>query len=213
MSGCRVIKLGGSLLEWIELRSSFQKWLIGQTVLTNVVVVGGGKLVEAIRRLDQMHSLPSEASHWLALQAMSVTAHVAAMLLSAELVTNSNQIPFNRGGNLIVLDVLQFMEADAQCEPPLPFTWDVTSDSIAARLADRLDADELVLLKSSVAATPEKVETVTAEALVMAGIVDSYFPKALRPGMPMRCVNLRSANFDEVRIAALSQFAVAKAEG
>jgi hypothetical protein len=65
----------------------------------------------------------------------------------------------------------------------LPHSWDVTADSIAARLAADLDATRLVLVK---AADPELVGSLHSrgagldvEELALRGIVDVYFPRAL----------------------------------
>ena len=53
-------------------------------------------------------------------------------------------------GRIPVLAPRRFLdEVDARSPDPLPPSWDVTSDTIAARLAVRLGAAELVLLKST----------------------------------------------------------------
>jgi hypothetical protein len=78
---------------------------------------------------------------------------------------------------------------------PLPHNWDVTSDSIAARLAVLACAHELVLLKSSLP-RPEA----TRSEMAQAGYVDRYFPQAA-VGVPIiRCVNLRPSELPEVRL-------------
>ena len=73
---------------------------------------------------------------------------------------------------------------------PLPESWDVTSDSIAARLAEIIAADELVLLKSAPAA-PGLLHEIAA-----AGYVDNFFPQAAEGLMRVRFANLRGA-FDD----------------
>ena len=83
------------------------------------------------------------------------------------------------------------MVHDADDGTPLPERWNVTSDSIAARVARALNADELVLLKS--VAWPDGD---IAEA-ARRGIVDEHLPRELRlaPNLQVRVVNLR----DEVK--------------
>ena len=62
----------------------------------------------------------------------------------------------------------------ALADPDLPQSWDVTSDSLAAWLARRLEARRLVLVKSVAAPAP-----LTAEALAARGLVDPLFPRFL----------------------------------
>src|SRR5690606_28099411 len=72
-------------------------------------------------------------------------------------------------------------------DPPFPHRWAVPSDSIAARLAVRLGAVRLVLLKST--AAPPGLDRPGAAAL---GLVDPTFPAASRPIPRVTLVNLRS---------------------
>ena len=45
----RVIKLGGSLLTLPDLRTRFEEWLKAQPLALNLLICGGGELVEAVR--------------------------------------------------------------------------------------------------------------------------------------------------------------------
>ena len=86
---------------------------------------------------------------------------------------------------LVVLDVestLRGMETGGDTR--LPSSWEVTSDSIAARVSRELGTGELVLLKSVSAETRDLV------ALAACGIVDGYLPEAAE-GLRVRIVNLR----------------------
>jgi aspartokinase-like uncharacterized kinase len=166
----RVIKLGGSLLDWPDWVGQFRRWLAAQPPATNVLVVGGGAVVDALRALDRACPLRPATSHWLAVRAMSVTAAIAAELLG--------DVP-----DLEILDVESFLRKDQRRSDALPCGWHVTSDSIAARAATTLEAAELVLVKS---------------ALPGAGdYVDAYFPSAAR-GLTVRFVDLRDQGFQEV---------------
>lgn len=71
----------------------------------------------------------------------------------------------------------------------LPCTWQTTSDSIAARLASVLHADELVLLKSTLPTAPP---TGDAMSLSATGYVDSMFAHFLDELPPTRLVNFRA---------------------
>jgi dihydroneopterin aldolase len=59
--------------------------------------------------------------------------------------------------------------------PDIPVSWDVTSDSLAAWLADKLGARRLVLMKQ-VALPPDPAG---ADDLAARGIVDKAFPRFL----------------------------------
>jgi aspartokinase-like uncharacterized kinase len=73
---------------------------------------------------------------------------------------------------IFVFDAMHFLQTEEphQCGVSLPHGWHVTGDSIAARLAQVLGADELVLLKSA------RSESV-ADA-IRGGVVDAYFETA-----------------------------------
>ena len=181
----RVIKLGGSLLDWSELLAAFQEWLAEQSPAANVIVVGGGSLVEAIRALDRAHRLPDEAAHWLAIRAMGVTAALVAEVLDAPLVESLAAVD-NLPGSVFLLDVERLLREDAAGRDPLPVGWQVTSDSIAARVAQVARAAELVLLKSALPSDP-----IDWAAWSREGYVDEYFPIA-SAGLTVRAVNLRA---------------------
>lgn len=182
----RVVKLGGSLLDLPDLAERFRCWLAGEPAAKTVVLVGGGDMADVIRRAFAQHALSEEAAHWLCIRVLGVTAELLARLLPESLLTDRWSAVDELPADLIVLDCQRFLKDD-DCRPsPLPHTWDVTSDSIAARLAERLAADELVLLKS-VSIAPD----ISPAAAATAGLVDAYFPIAAA-GLPcIRFVNLR----------------------
>jgi hypothetical protein len=53
---CRVVKLGGSLLDLPHLAPRLQSWLGGEPDKLTLLLVGGGEFVEAMRQLDQVHA-------------------------------------------------------------------------------------------------------------------------------------------------------------
>jgi 5-(aminomethyl)-3-furanmethanol phosphate kinase len=181
----RVVKLGGSLLEWPDLSAAFRKWLAAEPPAASVLVVGGGPLVEAIRALDRVHGMSDEAAHWLAIRTMSVTAALVAELFGMPLVDSLAGI-LEVAESACVLDVERLLREDGADPDPLPAGWQVTSDSIAARVARVAGAAELVLLKSALPADPTDRGAWSRE-----GYVDEYFPLA-SAGLMVRAVNLRA---------------------
>jgi aspartokinase-like uncharacterized kinase len=199
MSRPRVIKLGGSLLDWPELAASFAHWLAGQSPTTNVLVVGGGRPVDVLRGIDCSQGLTDDQAHWLAIRVMSLAAsRVAEMLPDAELTNSLDAACSPRARGLSILDVEPFLREDAARLDRLPASWDVTSDSIAARVAARIGAEELVLLKSTLPTGP-----VDQDALARSGYVDRYFPQAAR-SLRVRAVNLRDECFPQVALSSTS---------
>ena len=98
---------------------------------------------------------------------------------------------------------------------PLPHSWDVTSDSIAAWVAGQVFARQLVLLKSvdllvqGADRTAPGFRAGRDELAVLArkGIVDAYLPRALASGMPCWLVNGQEPE----RVVELLQQGVARA--
>jgi aspartokinase-like uncharacterized kinase len=193
MSESRVIKVGGSLFDWPLLPLALDAWLSGQPSATNVLIAGGGSLVDTIRRASRTFSLDDETAHWLSIDAMGINAtFLAGFLPDAELISTYRELRSaveTDSCRRIVFDAREFLSKHESklsgCV--LPHNWSVTSDSIAARLAAVLAADELVLLKS---ADPSG-ETTTA--LVNAGFVDRYFLAFDDCDFRRRFVNLRQA--------------------
>ncbi len=182
----RVVKVGGSLFDLPDLGPRLRSWL-GST--RTVLVPGGGPTAEAVRTLDTVHRLGEEAAHWLALQALSVNAHVLARLLP-EAPVRSCLPPAAEPGAWFILDALPFLQDDDRLPGHLPHTWEVTSDSLAVRVAIRAGATDLVLLKS--VSWPAVDDWAAA---TRARIVDGFFVEALRsaPELRVQVVNFRKS--------------------
>jgi len=191
----RIVKVGGSLLDWPDLPMTLGQWLAAQPPADNVLLAGGGALADVIRQADATHRLGEPTAHQLCVELLGVTARLLHSLLAeraarttfAELVETRRA---NRLPNYLVLDPCAFLthQEPAAAGNPLPHTWDVTSDSIAARIAEVLAADELVLLKSR-----EPPQDSSLAALAADGYVDRYFPVAASGFRgKVRMVNLRA---------------------
>jgi 5-(aminomethyl)-3-furanmethanol phosphate kinase len=182
-----VVKVSGSLYDMPDLVVRLREWLDCGQAARILLVPGGGAIANVIRALDRVHGLGEEASHWLALQTLSVNAHMLACLFPEMRLLPRLPRHAESAGRFI-LDPLPFFEEDEQHAGSFPHLWQVTSDSLAVRVANRAAAAELVLLKS----VSWQTEDGWANAS-RAGVVDDFFPEAVRraPELAVRVVNLR----------------------
>ncbi len=206
----RVIKLGGSLLELPELRRRFDAWFAAQPPAVNLMIVGGGELVEAVRRVDQQHSLDAALVHWVCIDLMGTTAEIAAGILGNDRLIGTRQELegfLRRSGSeeldshpsVAILQPSAYINrqevAQDGCE--LPEDWSCTSDSIAAWLAMKVNASELVLLKST-SVDGRSLHAVSGDqldSLSQQGLFDAAFPRFARDLASVRVVNLREVSF------------------
>jgi aspartokinase-like uncharacterized kinase len=195
----RVIKLGGSLFDLADLAARFDAWHQRQPAAADVLVCGGGKIVDTLADWDQLHGLGPTVSHWMCVRAMALNAAwLAAILPRAELCPRwTTALVAAADGRLAVLDPWQFVHEDDPrfSREPLPVSWDVTSDSISARLATLLEASELVLLKSELPAV-----ACSRDEGSSSGYVDKFFAQAAHDLARVRCVNLRDAAAPETEL-------------
>jgi aspartokinase-like uncharacterized kinase len=108
-----------------------------------------------------MYALGDDAAHWMAVLAMDQYAHLlAARIRGARIVEHGED-----GGGVPILAPYRWLrEMD-----PLPHSWDVTSDSIAAWTARAVGARRLILVKPASAPLAE--------------LTDGYFARALPAGV------------------------------
>jgi 5-(aminomethyl)-3-furanmethanol phosphate kinase len=159
-----VVKLGGGVLARLEhFDAALGAIGAAASVRSLLIVPGGGPFADTVRDVDQRLGLSDEAAHWMAVLAMDQYAHlIAAKLPRAVVVEDPREIATVLGTRRIpVLAPSRWLrETD-----PLPHSWDVTSDSIAAWIAGRLGARRLVLVKPPCS---------SGESLT-----DAYFTRAL----------------------------------
>jgi aspartokinase-like uncharacterized kinase len=163
-----VVKLGGSLLglpDW-PARVAGLLAAIDRPV---TIVVGGGEVVEGLRRLDAVCPQPAERMHRLAITAMDVTARLVAETLGLPLLDP----PGSTCEASAVVLVRSWLEAGLLDE--LPPSWHVTSDAIAALIA-RHSRKPLFLAKS--AAPPNREpRSVALHDAASSGWIDPAFPE------------------------------------
>lgn len=189
----RVLKLGGSLLDIPDLDHRLQRWLRQDPAQVNLIVVGGGEIVEAVRAMDRIHALDHAFVHWLCVDLLSHTMHLAIRVLTGvEAIRSETQLQeiiecLPTPPVTACVDVRTFYRRGLS-NFGLPENWNTTSDSIAAALALLVDADELVLLKSRRTSDPDP----NYEAWADGGLVDLAFPMLANRLKSVRIVDLRS---------------------
>jgi probable H4MPT-linked C1 transfer pathway protein len=173
-----VIKVGGGLLDHVEHLDRVLT-AIGEVARHQrvVVVPGGGPFADAIRDVDARLGLGDDAAHWMAILGMDQYGHLLASRLSgAVLASTREEIDSGlRQRQIPVLVPSRWLSS----ADPLPHTWDVTSDSIAAWVAGALGAARLLLVKPPGARG--------------AHLVDAYFEQALPPSVASDCLGADEA--------------------
>jgi 5-(aminomethyl)-3-furanmethanol phosphate kinase len=166
-----VVKLGGSLYEKVpELVSAFKG-----SSRPLFIVPGGGRFADSVRKIEAS----DDDAHWMAIEAMDMYGkYIKSFGLGS---TDLLEIPRE---TVVFLPFRCTKHLD-----PLPHSWNVTSDTIAAWVAGRLGLELLILksvdgirINNSIASTiTEPVET---------DIVDPFFiPYILTHGIRTTIIN------------------------
>jgi probable H4MPT-linked C1 transfer pathway protein len=183
-----VLKVGGSLFDLRDLGSRLRSWIKQLGTSAVLIVPGGGPTADVVRELDRRHALGEEPAHWLALQALSLNASfLAEVIADAVVVQNLADCAAQwHASKIPILDPYPLILADEGRPGSLPHSWDVSSDSLAARVAGLVGARRLILLKSSIPAEP--ISWVEAGR---GGFVDIHFAQAAA-GLDVQAVDLRA---------------------
>lgn len=163
-----VVKIGGSLL---ALGDALPRTISALELLARTrsifIVPGSGPFADVVRAVDGRLSLGDDTAHWMAILGMEQYALLlTSRIADAILVHDASEMRrAHEGGKIPVLAPYRWLR-DAD---PLPHSWDVTSDSIAAWVANAVGASRLILVKPP-AHDPRTV-------------VDRYFERARAPGL------------------------------
>lgn len=167
-----VVKIGGSLLaepelaRWLEI---FVKLSDGKVV----IVPGGGLFADTVREAQQLSNVSDAVAHHLALLAMDQFGLLMAGMNPA-LATASSELEIAERGwqhrGIIWLPSKMILADDN-----IPKNWQVTSDSLSAWLANKLGAEQLILVKSKSLKAYQKMLTIPLQTLVQDELVDRHF--------------------------------------
>ncbi len=159
-----VVKIGGGVLVHPGHFDAAVAAIAASSRQQRVLVVpGGGLFADAVREADRRLRIDDTTAHWMAVLAMDQYAHlIASRLAGGVLVTDRRDIAGAiEAGRIPILAPYRWLRA----ADPLPHSWDVTSDSIAAWFAGELGATRLVLVKPAGASG--------------GNLTDAYFSRAL----------------------------------
>ncbi len=140
-----VIKVGGSLAEKPENLRKLCETISNLGGRYQILVVpGGGKFADLVREVDRQYSLTPVAGHKMAilgmdqygllLSALIRNSQATTTLAEAEEVVKSNKTAVLLPSHVMLED------------QSLEVSWDVTSDSIAAYIANQIHAAKLILI-------------------------------------------------------------------
>ena len=169
-----VVKVGGGLLADAAALDAALATLADACGSCRLLVVpGGGPFADVVRAVDRRIGLSDTSAHWMAIVAMDQYAQVLAERVArASLIEDPGDIGSAVcGGRVPILRPSRWLRS----ADPLPHSWDVTSDSIAAWIAGQVGARQLILIKPAGVDQPEFA-------------VDAYFAHALPPGVEPRIV-------------------------
>lgn len=161
-----VVKLGGSLAE----SSQLCEWLEALAENNVVIVPGGGPFADTVRATQNLWQYDDPTAHRMAILAMAQYGLMLHALCPRLILIKNIQhlhTAIQTGSSAIWLP-----DPEELTTPALPERWAVTSDSIAAWLANYLLANALLLVKS---VTYPK-GTISATTLSDKDVIDRAFP-------------------------------------
>jgi 5-(aminomethyl)-3-furanmethanol phosphate kinase len=167
-----VVKLGGSYAFSTDLKS----WIDAIAACAGRVVVapGGGPFADAVRMAQPKMGFDDRAAHQMALLAMDqygcALANLGAGLRLAASFAAIRRVLAD--GGVPVWSAARMVRGAKD----IPWSWDVTGDSLAAWLAGRIGARRVLLVKH----VEPSAGPLRAEDLVADGIIDPAFPRFLR---------------------------------
>jgi aspartokinase-like uncharacterized kinase len=136
-----VIKVGGSLQADPIALGNLCKTLKEVSSRYNLLIVpGGGHFVELIRKLQMKHGFSDKVAHRVAILGMNIYGLVLHDLIEGSTLTDAYR---RRTRGCSIFLPYKTLGRSKKLEP----TWKVTSDSIAAWVADKVGCKKLLLVK------------------------------------------------------------------
>jgi len=181
-----IIKLGGSLSRTDSLINCLKAVQQNYQGRAAVIVPGGGAFADQVRLAQQHWHFDDSTAHNMALLAMQQMALMFKGLkpdFAIAYSVGAIQEQLSRQKTVIWSpDISELANAGIEA------SWDITSDSLAAWLANTLSATELVLIKSTVID-----DNLSLDQLAEQDIVDKAFCSfAAQAGFKVRIMNAQN---------------------
>ncbi len=157
----KVIKLGGSLLRDAEALKQCLNTIEQNQAEKVVIVPGGGVFADQVRETQKKFQFDELTAHRMAILAMKQTALLLNNLKPQFVLLNKLTDLLPKADVMIWSpDLKQLDDSDIEA------SWDVTSDSLAAWLANQLTATELILVKSVALAEQQNIINMQQQGLL-----------------------------------------------
>jgi len=159
-----VVKLGGSLYNTPELSSWLHTLADYSQQQAIVIVPGGGPFADQVRTAQNLHQFDDSTAHHMALLAMK---QFGLMMIDLEQACQ----PFD--ANLAHPLSIYLPDDDLLNEATLKHSWDISSDSLALWLANKLNATQLILVKRRIPSS-QSIATLAKEQLIDQGFANLF---------------------------------------
>ncbi len=167
------IKIGGSLygsqylVKWLQAISEQSKKKL-------IIIPGGGPFADQVRQADEKYNLDQVNTHNMAIMAMQQYGALLASLCPSIVTANSKDkihLAWKKS-KAVVWEPYEMLRDECELEK----SWDITSDSITIWLANKLDLENVLLVKSS----NHVLENKGLDELTISNCVDPGFKELVR---------------------------------
>ena len=172
----KIIKLGGSLQEKGREIIRFLSDYAEKNAHTFIIIPGGGHFVKRIKELSEQEVISDDAAHWMAVLGMHQYGFYLADGSGIEIVESMEEL--RNVVHICLLLPYNLLKGDDS----LPHTWNVTSDTIAAFVANKVGETSFIKLTDVDGLMDDKgllVRQIHAKAMIKnahTGCVDAELP-------------------------------------
>jgi aspartokinase-like uncharacterized kinase len=143
-----VFKIGGKILENsnnIESTFSQLAQLFEKEILQKIIIIpGGGSFANFVRSLDEVLHIGDDLAHWIAIYSMNYNG----IMLNRKYPDLENIEKLKTFQNAKQIFCIFLPYSFLREDDTLPHNWDVTSDSIALYVANKLKLSQCFLIKN-----------------------------------------------------------------